>query len=483
MTRSGRLIATITLDDGGRIDIEGTATYTPAPVVEEPPDPDPPDPVDPTPIDPARPTRYIGPQPTGDGSGGSPDNQATLADINRLIAGAGPGGQVLIARHQGDYNVSSPITLTESGEETRPVSLIGVDADLQPAGDVPEGAFVGTRKGADWQPWAEQPADIHELAGRLRVDASGWGGNTLFRLGATRGLEFRSLLARRFGNTIEAQGSRYIALTDFTFENVRNGVYTDSNSTASSWRMYGTTARGFSKEVLRFRGKCSHFYVQDPQWDSMAQDLDAHARGLYADDYAYGLLIEGGIHRPGFVRNCIYSKKDSNQFRQGDLLTSERYNYDVTVSGLSLSGCTDRAIDMKSNDTVLENLTISQCKRSIGVWGGNNGTPIKIRNIVSIDPTDIFELVDYDPNTRIGREVHFTRHLWFGSLYSQPRSKTEIDGLALIGGYEGMAVLEGYSIGPGGDVVIRNLDDSRLPANVRLTGGSKFTFDIQRSAA
>ena len=75
------------------------------------------------------PTLYISPTGSGSGDGSSAANAATLKDLPRLIAAAGPGGQVLLLADQGAYIApSDALAIVAGGTASAPVTIRGVDS-------------------------------------------------------------------------------------------------------------------------------------------------------------------------------------------------------------------------------------------------------------------------------------------------------------------------------------------------------------------
>src|ERR1700756_3489152 len=77
--------------------------------------------------------RHIMPAPTGNGTGDSWANAASLWRLNEMIAAAGPGGTVYVRADAGPYPLAgNRVNISAGGKVGAPVTIIGVDRELVP---------------------------------------------------------------------------------------------------------------------------------------------------------------------------------------------------------------------------------------------------------------------------------------------------------------------------------------------------------------
>src|SRR5262245_13141240 len=86
-------------------------------------------------------TLYISPTGSGLGDGSSIENAGTLANLNKFIAAAGPGGEVLLIADQGTYQRGTQLSITAGGTADAPVTIRGIDSNGNPMA----AAINGTR--------------------------------------------------------------------------------------------------------------------------------------------------------------------------------------------------------------------------------------------------------------------------------------------------------------------------------------------------
>lgn len=390
------------------------------------------------------PARYIGPTAQGAGDGANWGNRGALPDLDRFVAEVGPGGVVYIALHLGPYSQTDAITLRSSGAAGNPVTIVGVSENLSLANPI-NAPIVGSRK--QWRaPESRNP-----------VDASRFDGNSFIVLDKSSHIVIKNLFLERFGRTFSANSGTDVRFEDVTLYNVRTGWYTDSKSSAQNFKIVRAVVIGFSKEAVRYHGTCRNWTIEDFSFDSRWQDKDAHARGIYGDDKATNLLV-----RKGSIKNCYFSPRDRNGFRQGDGISNEIGNTGWRIQNTNISGCTDAGVDLKADDTTLEGCDSRHNKRSYRLWGDN---------------TKLIDCTSYEPSTPFEDELRFVRHVWFGSIRGRPRPSFQIARLVAAGGPSAMTAFEGYSLGPGGDVKFLDCDLRRLPEQVTLTNGEKWVWE------
>lgn len=407
------------------------------------------------------PTFHIGPTSAGNGSGSSWANRATLASIN---SGITAGGLIAIATDLGTYSQTSGITISQSGTALNPCRIIGLNSADNTLGDRQAGKIVGSR--TSWtSPASFSPADV-----------SGWNhGNTLFDLNSRFGLQFRNLWFERFQNTFVITSGHDIELMDCMWYNTRNNWFSGSGSSSYNIRFIRPDAIGFSRDGIRMHGTSHDYYVEDVQADSRWQDKDAHARYVYRNDTAHHFEIHTGVNRTGFIKNCYYSTKDGNGFRQGEGMSSETFNHHLIVRGepddyFVISGCTDAAFDIKEDDVLIQYVDCVANKRSFRMWG---------------DRVDILDCKSR--NVQIypsfgGDENGYILHTWAGCPAGQD-CHINYERLLIEGGPSGVNLFNGYSVGfqSGSSVTSTQTQYLDLPGSYVLTSGAGWVFSVSPS--
>jgi hypothetical protein len=324
--------------------------------------------------------------PDGSGDGSSWDQAAHIRQINDLIDRVGPGGRVVLSADHGPYKGLEHISLSVGGRPDAPVTIAGADA----AGRVKRAEFIGLR-----QAWTV-PTD----AGGA-VDASRFGGSTLFRISDNAShLRFADISVRQYARILDLGGqhSHGIVIEDVDFQNVRDGIFTDSHSEVTDVLIRRVRGDGFSKKAVRVRGNCSRWRIEDCEFDSRWQYGDDHATGIEAWDTAHDIHVIGG-----FTRNCT-ELLSNDVFWNADGITSERYNYNILIENHTSSGNTDGGYDLKSERTLLRNCIAFDNNRNYRIWGGIKHGPIRLENCSSLYP-----------HRRGGRGS--THHIWLAGYY------------------------------------------------------------------
>jgi hypothetical protein len=313
-------------------------------------------------------TAYVAPDGVGDGLSWA--SAAPIEAVGDLAGLVGAGGTILLLGDAGAFAVGKTINIAASGAVDAPVTIRGAGRD----GRAMNAALHGTR-----QPWVE----AKDASGG--VDASGFGGNTLFNLGKDAShIRFAGLDVADFGCVLNMAGctGTDIGVEAVHFTNIRDGIYTDGASAVSNVVIRDFSGRGFSKKAIRFHGQSSSWLIEDCQLDSAWQWGDNFAVGIEAHDTAHGLHIVGGS-----TRNCTDNRGgDAEAYWNGDGVASERGNYDLLIEGHETSGHTDSGFDFKSESTVLRNCVSTGCKRNYRLWGGIGAEPMQLTQCQSLDP-------------------------------------------------------------------------------------------------
>ena len=303
------------------------------------------------------PTLYISPTGSGSGDGSSAANAATLKDLPKLIAAAGPGGQVLMLADQGAYTApTEALAIVAGGTAAAPVTIRGVDS----AGNAMAATITGTRP---------EPFDPANPAGE-----------EVFRLlGGANNLRFSDLAFENVGTAIRVGGD----LSNLTIEHVTAGnvarffddIASGANASAS---ITGLTIRdvavdGYSKGAIRVQYNSSNVLIEDVRGDSQFQDGDNFAIGVHIDGTAHDVLIDHVA-----MRNALDTVND---YRNGDGFATERGTYNITLRDVIATGNSDGGLDLKSNGVVVDGAIVSGNGRNIRLWG----TGAQLSNIVSLD--------------------------------------------------------------------------------------------------
>ncbi|MBB4086383.1 beta strand repeat-containing protein [Sphingomonas carotinifaciens] len=382
------------------------------------------------------PVLYISPTGSGSGNGSSAADAATLADLPKLIAAAGPGGEVRLIADQGAYTApADALSIVAGGREGLPVTIRGVDS----AGNPMDATITGSR-----------PAPF---------DPANPSGEEVMRLldGADH-LVFRDLAfdnvgtAFRVGADIADLTVQGIAATNVArfFDDIASGANT--SATIDTLTIRDVDIAGYSKGAIRVQYDSSNILIQDVRADSGFQDGDNFAIGLHLDGTAHDVTVERVA-----MRNALDTVND---YRNGDGFATERGTYNISLRDIIATGNSDGGLDLKTDNIVVDGAIVSGNGRNIRLWGTN----AQLSDIVSLDAGA--------PTPGGNRE-----HVWLGAnasasidgaLIGDPGSPTVFN-LAERGGR--LTVIDaGLSTGPGSTLVKRGTGatltqtDSRAPA-------------------
>lgn len=308
--------------------------------------------------------------PGGEGSGLTWAEAAPPQAIGDLASRVGPGGQVLLLADSGPLVISDTIVVAAAGSVDAPLRIAGAKSDGTPA----TATLVGSR--TVWSPArSEQEA----------VDASTYGGNTLFKLAEGAAfLRFEHLRVEHFGTVLNMAGvsASDVTVEDVEFLNIRDGIYTDSDSAVARLFLRRFCGHGFSKKAVRFHGRSSDWLIEDCELDSGWQYGDDFAVGIEANDEANGLHILGGS-----TTNCMDTQRDNPEgYWNGDGVASERGNFNILIENHRSSGHTDAGYDLKSEATELRRCVSEDNKRNYRLWGGIGAEPILLTGCSSLAP-------------------------------------------------------------------------------------------------
>ena len=165
-------------------------------------------------------TLYVSPTGSGLRDGSSIQNAGTLANINKYIKSAGPGGEVLLIADKGAYQQNTQLSITGGGTDGAPVTIRGIDS----AGNPMAAEFIGNRS-ASWTYGMSE-------------------GNELFRLmGGANNLVFEDLSVKNFGNGVFRAGADIsnITVRDIDASNVSRFFENYVSGTNTSATINGLT--------------------------------------------------------------------------------------------------------------------------------------------------------------------------------------------------------------------------------------------------
>ncbi|WHU00963.1 hypothetical protein [Sphingomonas sp. NIBR02145] len=303
------------------------------------------------------PTLYISPTGSGSGDGSSAANAATLKDLPKLIAAAGPGGQVLMLADQGAYTApSEALAIVAGGSASAPVTIRGVDS----AGNAMAATIVGTR------------ADP--------FDPAGADGEEVFRLlGGANNLRFSDIAFENVGTGFRVGGDLSNLVIEHVearnvmrfFDNIASGANAGASITGLTIR--DVAVDGFSKGAIRVQYNSSNVLIEDVRGDSQFQDGDNFAIGVHIDGTAHDVVIDHVA-----MRNALDTVND---YRNGDGFATERGTYNITLRDVIATGNSDGGLDLKSDNVVVDGAIVSGNGRNIRLWGDG----AVLSNIVSLD--------------------------------------------------------------------------------------------------
>lgn len=388
------------------------------------------------------PTLYISPTGSGSGDGSSAANAATLKDLPRLIAAAGPGGQVLLLADQGVYTApTGPLAIVAGGTASAPVTIRGVDS----AGNAMAATITGTRP-EPFDPASPSGEEVFRLlagANNLRFsDLAFENVGTAFRVGA----DVRNLAIEHVDAT---NVSRF-------FDNMVSGA--NASATITGLTIRDVAVNGYSKGAIRVQYDSSDVLIEDVRGDSQFQD---------GDNFAIGVHITGTAHDVTIDRVAMRNALDTvNDYRNGDGFATERGTYNITLRDVIATGNSDGGLDLKSDNIVVDGAIVSGNGRNIRLWG----TGAQLSNIVSLDAGA--------PLAGGNRE-----HIWLaegasatidGALFSDPGSPTlfnlaEKNGALTVRDY-GLATGAGTVTSKKGTGSVLTLEGQRVVVAVGTSG-------------
>ena len=305
-------------------------------------------------------TLYVSPTGSGLRDGSSIENAGTIASLNKYIAAAGPGGQVLLLADQGAYQQNTQLSITKGGTDGAPVTIRGIDSSGNPMA----AEIVGSRP-ASWT------AGMSE-------------GSELFRLmtGANN-LVFEDLNVKNVGNGVFRAGADISNLTirDVNATNVSRFIEDYASGTNTSATINGLTVQnvnvtGYSQNAIRLQYDTHNVTIENVIGDSQHQD-----GGLYVS----GVALAGTVHDVLIAHTTMmnnYGHGTASEYWNGDGFSTERGVYNVRFEDTVASGNTDAGYDLKSSNTTLVRAVSEGNNRNYRFWSDS----ISMVDSSSIDP-------------------------------------------------------------------------------------------------
>jgi hypothetical protein len=299
--------------------------------------------------------RYVMPSPSGNGSGDSWTNAASIWQLNYMIALAGPGGTVYVRADAGPYVFNAiRVTLNKGGSVGNPVTVTGVDQALVPA----KATIIGTRS-------AWTLPDDPEAVTNVRTWSTGK--DIFFLKAGADHLTFRFFDFQRVGQAFHLTGPthRNITVIDCAAYNVRRFFEHDPRTSHADTVISHVVAVGFSKTAIRIRGDSHNVLLEDITLNSGRQDGDNFATGVECNETAHDIVM-----RRVTAANCHDTHgSDPNRFWNADGFASERGNFNIVREECESSGNTDAGYDDKGTNVTNVRCAAAGNKVNYKFWG------------------------------------------------------------------------------------------------------------------
>lgn len=297
---------------------------------------------------------YITPTGSGDKSGSSWANAASIGSLDAMVKKAGVGGTVLLAADKGDYVVKSPITINGAG-----VTVTGINTD----GSAGEAHFTGTRP-SDW--------------------SKGDGiGNDLFRINkGADGLTFQNMQIDDTGTAFKVIGDvKNLTVQHVDADNVQRFFENYASSSNTTATINGLTIRdvevaGFSENVVRLQYDTSNVLIEDVRGDSQRQDDDGFTMGVHLTDTVHDVVM-----RRVTMENAT-GDRGTGVYWNADGFAAERGTYNLTFEDTVARGNTDGGYDIKASHVTFIRAIAEDNARNFRLWGDD----VKLIDSVGLNP-------------------------------------------------------------------------------------------------
>src|SRR5690348_11379197 len=261
---------------------------------------------------------YISPTGSGSHSGSSVTNAATIYDLPRLVATAGPGDEVRLLADRGAYNVTRQITIAAGGAAGAPVTVRGVSSSGVPM----KASIMGTRA-AGWKPGLNEGVELFRLVS-----------------GADH-LAFSDLAVKNIGNGAFRIGAD---LTDLAIKrvdatNVARFLENNVSSPAVSASVNGllvedVSVAGYSQNAIRLKYNSRNVTLHNIVGDSMKQNGGLIIAGVSLDGTAHDVLFDHVTMKNNYGYGL------SSDYWNGDGFVAEGGTYNLTFRDTVASGNT-----------------------------------------------------------------------------------------------------------------------------------------------
>ena len=336
---------------------------------------------------------WYGASAQGTRDGSSHANRKAFSSLATDMNGSGvqPGDAFLLAAGDIYPIITTSISITpNAGSSTHKVVLRGANPDRTPA--------HVTLKSNRSDPYLS-PRD------------GGASGATLFRLGSTtKPLNHFKLSHINFeavGRGIQVLGgAQNLLVTDLRFRNIRILLRAENDAYLRNSTIQNVVGNGFSKELIDLgRGSSGsnyseHVLIDNVVVDSQWQDGDEIPAGVaihgdtWVDD---AKTLPGAANRNITIRNSTFKNlkftplaSDTDQYYQGDGISTEERDFNITIDNVTVDGAGDAGMDMKSCSSIIKNSTVLNAKRSVrkhpGTCPAGVSATLTVENLNSRNP-------------------------------------------------------------------------------------------------
>ena len=306
-------------------------------------------------------TLYISPTGSGLRDGSSIQNAGTIGNLNKYIAAAGAGGEVLLIADKGSYQQNTQLSITAGGAAGAPVTVRGIDSNGNPMA----AEFLGSRA-ANWAPGLSEGGELFRL------------------LPGANNLVFEDLTTKNFGNGVFRVGADISNLTirDVNASNVSRFIEDYVSGTATSASIDGLTVQnvnviGYSRGAIRLQYDTRNVVIENTVGDSQHQN-----GGLFVTGVSFGGTVHDVLLSHVEMKNN-YGNGTAAEYWNGDGFSASRGVYNLRFEDTVASGNTDAGYDLKSSNTVLVRAVSDGNNRNYRFWSDS----ITLEDSVSINPT------------------------------------------------------------------------------------------------
>lgn len=363
-----------------------------------------------------------------------------LALVLALIATPLAAQTITVQQPFADKDGDGQITFGTANKRTYGVPSVTL------RGKTPEGWVYCGPKGCDAPEGAQGAPVAVALRAPAVTSAMEPGGSNK---GATRRTNLHQAQAMDAYNFKSVAGDSNVVIRDVKIDATRALVY---NAWQQGWKAPVPEDAGSIRGLLveRVQAKCAKYCIKitRPSRDIVIRDFaftggekrtdSAIAVGISFGSTARDILVENG------TLSGFYALAPGKKYEQGDCLSTERGNVNVTIRNVTCENVGDGGFDLKSSNTRLENLTaINAGHYSFRIWAqATAGT------LVSINPG-------------------------WGHVQGGSTTDLVIDKLVAVGP-KPLVVFDK----PGGKVTIKSCDLSRWTGTEKVKGKGTVSFGV-----